>query len=147
MSALLAKPIEVVSALIFNEQLEMLMTRRKIESLRPDVWENPGGKVDSGDSNPISALVREMQEELGVWVRVRELVSVARFDLERTYFMSLYLCVIDTGEPRPLESQAIMYFDPEDAIMNYPCAPGTYVFYRDIIRCRSNILSRQALLS
>lgn len=40
-----------------------------------DEWELPGGRLDPTDASPVDALIREMQEELGVDVTVTELLD------------------------------------------------------------------------
>lgn len=137
------KVVEVVSALIFDGQGKMLMTKRRSTTKRPSMWENPGGKVEprdfaNGKAAPHgNALMREMEEELGVPLNKNqcELVSVARLDVEVSLILFLYRVDI-IGTPQPLEADALDYFWPEHAIENLPCAPATYLFYRDILQQR-----------
>lgn len=122
--------IKVVSALILNEKGEMLMALRRVTDRRPNCWENPGGKVSPGETDQ-EALRRELSEELGVDSAIGPLVSVGRFDLEVTLFMMLYEATI-VGDPKPLASQAIKWMSPSQVIVWSACAPGTYLYYRDI---------------
>lgn len=59
----------VVGALIVDDQRGILAARRSTPPIGR--WEFPGGKVELGET-PQSALVREIQEELGVVVEVGE---------------------------------------------------------------------------
>lgn len=56
----------VVGALI-SEGRVLLVHRRPDKPARPGLWELPGGVIEVGESE-LSALERELHEELGVWV-------------------------------------------------------------------------------
>ncbi|GAA1122225.1 NUDIX domain-containing protein [Arthrobacter flavus] len=53
-----------VGALVSSEGV-LLMHRRQELSYYPDCWDFPGGHIEDGES-PTSALVRELNEELGI---------------------------------------------------------------------------------
>jgi 8-oxo-dGTP diphosphatase len=55
---------QVVGAALVDDQRRVLVAQRGSGSLA-GLWEFPGGKVESGESD-LSALVRECTEELGV---------------------------------------------------------------------------------
>lgn len=134
-----SKPIIVVCALILDRFGRMLMALRHSTQIPPNRWENPGGKVEKGETER-EALVREMKEELGVTVQVGKLVSTASFTWDTRLHMLLYHCTIIEGEPQPLESQELKYVDPVYARRQLPCLPATYVWFpdtMDFIRTRS----------
>ena len=63
-------------------------------------WEFAGGKVESGETDA-AALVREMQEELGVVVAVEELLGTVDHDYPEYHMnMRLDLCRLVEGEPQ-----------------------------------------------
>lgn len=126
------KCITVVSALIFNDEGLMLMALRYPTQVPPSRWENPGGKVEEGETER-DALVREMQEELGVEVGVGRLVSTASYTWDERFHMLLYRCWIKKGEPKPLESQELRWVNPLQARKQLACLPATYVWYPDIV--------------
>ena len=62
--ALAVKPIDVAAGLVFHRQ-KLLITQRPEGSHLAGLWEFPGGKVGDGEL-PEEALVRELDEELGI---------------------------------------------------------------------------------
>jgi 8-oxo-dGTP diphosphatase len=66
---------DIVAAGVIIEQGKVLLSRRKKGSHLAGRWEFPGGKVEPGE-DPRAALRRELEEELGVHVRVGEIVDV-----------------------------------------------------------------------
>src|SRR5215510_6113101 len=62
--------IIVAAAIILRDQ-HILLTRRRADGHLPNLWEFPGGKVESGESLP-EALQRELHEELGITVTVHD---------------------------------------------------------------------------
>ena len=56
--------VQVVAA-IFERGERILICRRTAQQSHPLKWEFPGGKVEPGE-DPHQALVRELEEELGV---------------------------------------------------------------------------------
>ncbi len=59
---------QVVAALILKDDRLLICQRTKHQPL-PLKWEFPGGKIEAGE-RPREALVRELDEELGIQARV-----------------------------------------------------------------------------
>ncbi|MCR1000622.1 NUDIX hydrolase [Serratia rubidaea] len=66
--------INIAAAIITDSQGRCLLVRKRGTSY----FMQPGGKLEVGEQ-PESALIRELQEELGFTVTPDELVSVGRF--------------------------------------------------------------------
>ena len=93
----------VVAGLIVGDDRRILITQRRADQALPLQWEFPGGKVEPGEA-PVAALVRELQEEIGVTVDVGRVWDVLfhaypTFDL----VMLVYRCRIASGLPRAVE--------------------------------------------
>lgn len=94
----------VVAGLIVGDDRRVLISQRRADQALPLQWELPGGKVEPGEA-PVAALVRELQEELGVTVTVGRIWDVLfhaypAFDL----VMLVYACRLPPGEvPRAVE--------------------------------------------
>jgi NDP-mannose synthase len=69
--------VEVVGALLFQEDKMLLEYRPEGAKCYPGIWDTPGGKLEKGE-NPEEALVRELREELGI--KVSNMQKVACFD-------------------------------------------------------------------
>ncbi len=78
------------------------------------LWEFPGGKVGSHE-HPEAALVRELEEELGVQAAVGEPMTFAVHDeLDRCILLLFYEARIVGGVPRPLDGQEIRWVTPTE---------------------------------
>lgn len=92
---------EVAVAVLEDAEGRVLMAQRPAHKPLPMLWEFPGGKVELGESDS-EALVREMNERLGVLVEVGELVSAQPHAYELyTVELHIYACRIIAGEPAP----------------------------------------------
>ncbi len=61
---MMIKTLDVVAAIIERDG-KILLAQRPEDGDQPGLWEFPGGKVESGESQP-AALIRELREELGI---------------------------------------------------------------------------------
>jgi 8-oxo-dGTP diphosphatase len=67
--------VTIVSAAVILEAGRVLLSQRKVGTHLAGAWEFPGGKVEPGE-DPRAALERELEEELGISVVVRDPVEV-----------------------------------------------------------------------
>lgn len=120
--------LQVVSALIFDEQDRVLMTLRHPHVKRPSMWEFPGGKVEVGETQT-AAIQREVREECGIEVAPGMRVGGVSLSLEVDFDLNLWWCTILPGQPEPkaLEAQAIEWVDYADAILHRPLMPSGYL--------------------
>ncbi len=83
--------VDVVCAIILNEG-DILGTRRSGPSLRAGKWEFPGGKVKM-DERPEKAILREIDEELGISVSiVKRLSSIVHHYPETSIRLIPFVC-------------------------------------------------------
>lgn len=87
------KTIRVVAALVERDG-RYLITQRRDTAVLPLLWDFPGGRVESGESDE-AALAREVMERLGVSVDVGQLISFVNHPYDK-YAVDLYLyqCVL-----------------------------------------------------
>ena len=118
-----------------------LMHRRPDHKHHGGLWEFPGGKVDPGET-PETALIREIDEELGIAIRAQDL-SPACFaqepagTRERPIVILLYTCTRWRGEPQALEGGAVGWFDPS-AIADLAKPPLDVQLFASLMQKRSD---------
>lgn len=89
------------------------------------LWEFPGGKVEQGET-PENALIRELQEELGIdtWASCLAPLTFASHSYDSFHLlMPLYICRKWEGIARPQEGQTLKWVFPKD-LKNYPMPPA-----------------------
>lgn len=120
-----AKPvILVVAAALVDPEGRVLIAQRPPGKMMAGLWEFPGGKIESGET-PEQALIRELQEELGILVKEPCLAPFTFASHAYSDFhllMPLYLCRRWEGTPVPREHVAIKWVRPRDLIAD----PGAF---------------------
>ena len=83
--------LPIVAAVILRDGA-VLVTRRPERGHLAGLWEFPGGKVEPGEGEE-EALVREVEEEIGVRVEVGERLAAVTHDYgDRTVAIAFYRC-------------------------------------------------------
>lgn len=95
-----------VGALITNYEGKIFLTLRgpKAKNER-GLWAKPGGAVEFGETTQ-QALQREVMEEFGIEIKVREVLQVCNHILphEHQHWISIsYICEISKGKPQNKE--------------------------------------------
>jgi 8-oxo-dGTP diphosphatase len=115
----------VVAAALTTQDGEILLQKRPEGRQMAGLWEFPGGKVEPGEL-PESALMRELEEELGVIVEGSDLVPVtfASEPLDdRHLLLLLYRCTRWTGVPASMDKQELRWLKP-NAMRDLPMPPA-----------------------
>lgn len=117
-----------VVAAIIQRHGRILIGQRKDLGHHPLKWEFPGGKVEPGET-PDAALIRELQEELGIHARIdRELMRYEYQYPGRSRLLLIFYRVLDfDGEPRSLDFDQIRWEQPE-LLRNYDFLEGDTQF-------------------
>ena len=114
----------VAAALVDGGGRVLIAQRLKGKSLA-GLWEFPGGKVEPGEA-PEGALVRELDEELGIAVEALDLEPFAFASHAYREFhllMPLYLVRRWQGSPIAREHAALVWAAPAD-LQSYPMPPA-----------------------
>ncbi len=104
------KILQVVGAAIINDKNEVLCAQRGYGSLKGK-WEFPGGKIEKGESDA-EALAREIKEELGINVSVKDMVDENYHEYD-TFNVNLkvYKCTYISGEINDTEHQSLKWVE------------------------------------
>jgi 8-oxo-dGTP diphosphatase len=111
-----AKPIVlVVACALVDPDGRVLVAQRPEGKPMAGLWEFPGGKVQPGES-PEAALIRELEEELGVSTHASCLAPLTFASHAYDGFhllMPLYVCRRWHNEPEGREHQALRWVRPQ----------------------------------
>lgn len=103
------KIVDVAAAVIRRGDGSFLLGRRPPGGIYAGYWEFPGGKVEAGES-PRLALLRELQEELGIEVESAYPWIVREFTYEHAHVRLHFFRVLQwSGELRDLQHDALAW--------------------------------------
>jgi 8-oxo-dGTP diphosphatase len=106
-----SKLLLVVAAAMIDAEGRILVQQRPENTSMAGLWEFPGGKIEPGET-PEAALIREIDEELGVEIAARSLTP-AIFASEGLGARHLLLLLFVTrewqGEPEPRFATALRW--------------------------------------
>jgi 8-oxo-dGTP diphosphatase len=107
--------ITVVATIIENEKDEILCALRSPTMPMPNMWEFPGGKVETNE-DIYSALEREIDEELGCSIRTtREIYNDNTHEYETVIVQLLSIkCRVAEGTPTPREHSKLIWLKREN---------------------------------
>jgi len=67
-----------VKAFIIKNNKIFLVKRSKKDRMMPEMWEPPGGRLEHGE-DPILGLMREVREETGLYINIKNPLSIRHF--------------------------------------------------------------------
>jgi 8-oxo-dGTP diphosphatase len=119
------KLVLVVAAALVDADGRVLIAQRPEGKALAGLWEFPGGKIEPGE-RPEQALIRELEEELGVTVKeacLAPLTFASHAYEDFHLLMPLFICRKWEGVVRPLDGQALKWARAKD-LRNYPMPPA-----------------------
>ena len=118
----------LVSAVaLIDRDGRVLLAQRPEGKAMAGLWEFPGGKIEPGET-PETALIRELDEELGINTAASCLAplnfashSYSASDNRAAFhlLMMLYVCRRWQGRPQPIEGGALKWVRPQQ-LRDYP---------------------------
>ena len=105
--------VEVSAGLVFRNG-KLLITQRHAGAHLGGLWEFPGGKRECDESFE-DCLARELREELGIEVAVRELVGIIEHDYpEKRVLLNFFRCEWLANEPNAIGCAAFAWATRDD---------------------------------
>ena len=123
------RPLTRVAVAIIQRKADgehqVLFAQRPVGKAYAGYWEFPGGKIEGGES-VIDALIREIDEELGLRIKSATLWRSERFSYEHAHVELNFCRTSDwSGEPHGREGQWFAWQSP-DAILLSPLLPALH---------------------
>ena len=115
----------VVAAALVAADGRILLQQRAPGRAMAGLWEVPGGKMEEAET-PEAALIRELEEELGILVEPEQLDPACFASApvgERHMVLLLYICRGWEGEPRALDASAVRWVSTSD-MRDLPMPPA-----------------------
>jgi 8-oxo-dGTP diphosphatase len=115
----------VVAVALVDADGRVLIAQRPPQKTLGGLWEFPGGKIEPGE-RPEQALIRELDEELGIEVKeacLAPLTFASHAYPEMHLLMPLYVCRRWDGLVSAREGQPLKWVRPR-ALRDYPMPPA-----------------------
>jgi len=119
------KTLLVSAVALIDRDGRILLAQRPESKSMAGLWEFPGGKVEP-DETPEAALIRELDEELGIntWSSCLAPLTFASHSYDNFHLlMPLFACRKWEGTPQPKEGQTLKWVNVKD-LRNYPMPPA-----------------------
>lgn len=119
------KTVLVSAVALIDIDGRILLAQRPEGKSMAGLWEFPGGKVEEGET-PEAALIRELQEELGIntWQSCLAPLTFASHSYDDFHLlMPLFACRKWEGTPRPQEGQTLKWAKTSE-LRDYPMPPA-----------------------
>jgi 8-oxo-dGTP diphosphatase len=115
----------VAAVALIDADGRVLVAQRPPGKAMAGLWEFPGGKVEAGET-PEAALIRELEEELGIdtWASCLAPLSFASHGYPEFHLlMPLFACRRWQGTPEPREHAALRWVRARD-LADLPMPPA-----------------------
>lgn len=119
------KTVLVSAVALVDVDGRILLAQRPEGKSMAGLWEFPGGKIETGET-PEAALIRELEEELGIdtWASCLAPLTFASHAYDDFHLlMPLFVCRKWKGIPTPKENQTLKWVQASE-LRNYPMPPA-----------------------
>lgn len=134
------KTLDVVAAII-EQDGKILLAQRPSHADQPGLWEFAGGKVEAGESQP-QALIRELQEELGITAQVERYIASHQREVSgRLIHLHAWWVARFSGLPCAHYHRQLRWCTPQEAL-TFDLAPADIPLLNAFIAQRAAGLPR-----
>ncbi len=119
----MSSQIDVSAGIILNENKKILIGKRRKPEKLANKWEFPGGKVES-DESPEECLRREIMEEFGIEIRIKNKICEINheYEFENIRFY-VFLAKWKNGKLNPTDHKEIKWIS-QDKLRNHDFTPA-----------------------
>lgn len=129
----------VAAAVLLDGDGRVLLAQRPQGKSLAGLWEFPGGKIETGE-RPEDALVRELNEELGIEVAACDLIPTGfashKYD-DLHLLMPVWRTRVWQGQVTPREGQSLEWV-PIEALGDHPMPPADVDLVGALIAMNAN---------
>ena len=105
--------VDVTAAVVIQDK-KILLAKRREGGRHPGRWEFPGGKVEPGETQA-GCLAREMAEEMGVEVEVREKLAEVEYSYpDMNIRLAAFKCEITGGSLQDIGCAEHAWVKPDE---------------------------------
>ena len=134
------KTLDVVAAII-EQDGKILLAQRPSHADQPGLWEFAGGKVEAGEIQP-QALIRELQEELGITAQVERYIASHQREVSgRLIHLHAWWVARFSGLPSAHYHRQLRWCTPQEAL-TFDLAPADIPLLNAFIAQRAAGLPR-----
>lgn len=111
------KIIDVVGAIIENEENEVLCALRSKQMTLPNMWEFPGGKIEENETIQ-DTIQREIQEELDCLIKADKIIfNTTKYEYHKFIVnLTTIRCKIIKGKPKAQEHSKLIWLNKENLL-------------------------------
>lgn len=104
--------VHVAVGVILDKNHNVLISRRAPKAHQGDLWEFPGGKVESAET-VLEALHRELIEELDITIgRTTPLIEIQHNYGDKSVLLDVHIIWDFANTPRSMEQQPLAWVEP-----------------------------------
>lgn len=119
--------IDVVAAIIRNEEGKILIAQRNLNKSQGGLWEFPGGKIEPNESKE-DAIIREIKEELNMDIIYESYFDEKIYEYsDKTIRLIALNCLMVSDNYEVLEHENVVWVDMKE-LTNYKFAPADIYF-------------------
>lgn len=125
--------IDVVAAVIQNEEGKILIAQRNLKKAQGGLWEFPGGKIEPNETKE-EAIVREIKEEMDIDIEAKKFIDQKVFNYpEKDINLIAIECKQLKGDIKLNEHEDFKWVDKNE-LKNFNFAPADEFIVQAILR-------------